>query len=167
MSDEARREIQAAVRRTVTSAGGTMIQRQIFPGRPDLTSTFEEPEPLAGIRAAASLQFEAGQAISRAARYAREDGLTWQQIGEALYPAKPDRDDEPKSIRAFNRLAPAVYAFDSPTFGWNCPDCGGRVSDYGPEAGHPADAERGHADDCKRLAQTVAEWDARWEEDDE
>ena len=165
---EARAEISNAVRRLVTGAGGTMVRRPMFPGRPDRDSTIEEPEPLAGIRAAASLQFEAGKAIARSARSAREDGLTWQQIGEALYPAEPQPDDEPKSVRAFRRLGLAYDQFQSPTFTWTCPDCLKHISDHGPEAGgHPADVERGHACDCARLAQAVADYDAQWEEDEE
>lgn len=33
----------------------------------------------------------------------------------------------------------------------------------GPETGNPYDAEPGHAEDCARLAEAVAAWDAQWE----
>jgi hypothetical protein len=161
MSREASSEIRSAVRRLVTDAGGQMIRRQLFR---DFEA--EEPEPLAGIRAAASLQFEAGQAVARSARYAREDGLSWEQIGEALYPAKPEPGDERKSVRAFNRLAYTYETFRSPSFTWSCPACGKRVTDYGPDSGmHPSEAEEGHAESCTRLAAAVAEFDAYWEDE--
>lgn len=166
----ARQAIRNGVRRLVTESGGQMIRRPMFPGRLDLDSTTEEPEPLAGIRAAASLQFEAGRALARAARYAREDGKSWQEIGEVLYLAKPDPfDEESKAVRAFRRLSVSCNhdPFQSPTFTWTCPDCGKHVSDHGPEAGHPADAERGHTASCTRLAQAVADYDAMWEEVEE
>lgn len=165
---DASSEIRNAVRRLVIGAGGSMIRRPMFRDRPEWDSTVEEPEPLAGIRAAASLQFEAGQALAQAARYAREDGLTWDQIGGVLYPADPLPDEDSKAIRAFDHFASSYDAFDSPTFSWTCPDCGKHVSDHGPESGdHPADVERGHTTDCARLAQAVAAWDARWEEEDD
>jgi hypothetical protein len=165
---EASSEIRNAVRRLVVGAGGSMIRRRMFPDRPDLDSTVEEPEPLGGIRAAASLQFEAGQALARAARYAREDGTSWEQIGEVLYPAGLRPDEESKAVRAFRQIAPSRDPFQAPSFSWTCGTCGKHVSDHGPESvGHPADAERGHTTGCARLAKAVADYDAQWEEEDE
>lgn len=159
-------EIRNAVRRLVTRAGGRMISRPVLRDRPDRDWTIAEPEPLAAIRAAADLEFEAGQAITRAARYAREDGLTWEQIGEALYPADPEPGGDSRAMRAFARLGSAYDSFEAATFTWTCPACHGRVRDYGPETGcHPTEDERGHACDCERLAQAVADYDAQWEED--
>lgn len=166
--EEARGEIRAAVRRMVINAGGEMILRPVFRDRPDLgSSAFTEPEPLAGIRAAASLQFEAGQAISSAARDAREDGLSWDQIGQALSPAEPAEDEEPRAVRAFDRLATSYSEWESPTFTWTCPACLKRISDYGPEAdGHPTEIERGHSDDCTRIAEAIGVYEAWWEDDE-
>jgi hypothetical protein len=164
MSREASSEIRLAVRRMVTESGGQMIRRR----EPGYSLEWEEPEPLAGIRAAAGLQFEAGQAIARAARFAREDGLTWEQIGEALYPGKRGPDgDRPKSVRAFSQLASAYdIGWESPSFSWTCQACGKRVSDYGPDGGtHPSDTEQGHAESCTRLAAAVAEYMAQWEDE--
>lgn len=166
MSD-ASSEIRRSVERLVIRAGGQTVKRQVLRDDPGCDFEVEDPEPVAAIRAAASLRFAAGQELSRAARYAREDGRTWQEIGEALFPAEPVPDDDPKSVRAFRELGWAYSDYDSPAFGWTCPDCRKRISDHGPGAGHPADAERGHAAGCGRLARAVDAYDQQWEEDEE
>jgi hypothetical protein len=45
------------------------------------------------------------------------------------------------------------------------PACGETISDRGPGHGHPADAEPGHAGDCKRLAVAVAAFNAQRTQD--
>jgi len=45
------------------------------------------------------------------------------------------------------------------SFGWTCRSCDKHISDRGLIQG-PADDELGHAEDCPRLAASVAEWNA-------
>jgi hypothetical protein len=45
---------------------------------------------------------------------------------------------------------------------WNCKSCDKLIADHGLCNG-PTDDERGHADNCPRLAATIARWDAEWE----
>jgi len=164
-----RQEIRAAIRRLVTGAGGSMIRRPLLADRPDGPGT-EEPEPLAGIRAAASLQFQADQALRRSVKTAREEGLDWAAVGEVLFPGEPDPEEErSKAVRAFDRFASTYEAWhEPPTFTWTCRTCTKFISDYGPEAGgHPADVQRGHAVGCAQLAEAVAAYDAMWEEEEE
>jgi hypothetical protein len=65
-----------------------------------------------------------------------------------------------------------TYAAGSPTsdfairygrsVAWSCNACDQRISDRGLCNG-PADDEHGHADNCSRLAATIAARDAEWE----
>jgi hypothetical protein len=120
-------------------------------------------DPLAALRALTSLRGEAVRAEREAARRAREDGLPWSRVGEAMgFADRPRPGLTSVAERAF--LAVASDLGSGPSFAWTCPSCGGVIVDYGPETGHPADAEHGHAEGCKRLAETVRAWDASWED---
>jgi hypothetical protein len=166
MSMNASGEAFAAVRRLVTSSGGRMVRRPMFRDRHDPERTVEEPEPLAGIRAAAALEHEARQVLAGCARYAREDGLSWEQIGEALL-AAPAPGEPSRAVAAFDRLAWSYDQWQAPTFTWTCPSCLRQVLDHGPEAGgHPSETEEGHADGCARLAAAIDAWNAQWEDDE-
>ena len=104
-----------------------------------------------------------------AASPAREDGHSWHDIGTAL-DLTPGADAD----QAGESIAEAAYTYaaghpDSETawrygrsFAWTCQSCDAVISDRGLCNG-PADDERGHSDDCPRLAVTVAAWDAEWE----
>ena len=89
-----------------------------------------------------------------AARRAREDGRSWQGIGEAMGYAEV-------AELAFRRVASDLGSGAS--FDWRCPSCEGLVTDYGPEVPLP-DAQQGHAGGCERFAAGVAGWDALWDE---
>jgi hypothetical protein len=152
-----RTEARNAIARLVKDAGGQMVPRPLMrsePGGP----TAQEPEPLAGITAAAALEREARRRCLDSIRYAREDGLTWREIGLALsFTADPG-----PAVRAYEYANPGPeYAG---WFTWSCPACGKLIRDHGPETG-PRDAEEGHAEGCTRLAGAVRAWDAQWEED--
>lgn len=166
MSPDPRGEARAAVRRLVVAAGGQMTSRPMFRDRPDYDWQREEPEPLAGIQAAVTLEHEARQAVAECARYAREDGLTWEQVGEALFPGALPRGAESKAEAAFEHLSWVYDLWQNRLFTWTCPSCLQLVSDHGPASGgDPSEAEEGHADGCGRLAAAVAAWHARWEDE--
>jgi hypothetical protein len=55
----------------------------------------------------------------------------------------------------------SAWRFDR-SFSWTCGSCQNSVIDHGPYDA-PADAERGHADNCPRIQATIADWDAQWE----
>lgn len=149
----ARDLIRNAVRSLAIEAGAQMVERPVLRGEPG-GHTRPEPEPLAGITAASALAAAARGAIRDHARYAREDGLAWSQIGEAL-----GQGDDPEA--AFLRVAADLGR--GPSFAWTCPACQATVIDRGPEYG-PLDAETGHADGCGRLAEAVRAWEGERDE---
>lgn len=119
-----------------------------------------EPEPLAGLTAVRDLTTQLARLEQDYAQWAREDGRSWDEIGRALgYEDVPDWGVL-RSAQAFARLARTASSGASRVLAWRCPQCRGAVTDYGPEAGHPADAEHGHAEDCARLAAAVAAYEA-------
>jgi hypothetical protein len=96
-------------------------------------------------------------------RDARAAGDSWQAIGEALGFTVDSLGWGPAD-QAFAYAAVQVREADTPWTGWTCTSCQGRVLDYGPEAGSPADQERGHADGCERFAAAVRAWKKQWED---
>jgi hypothetical protein len=140
------------IARDIFALGAEAVRRPVIHGDPE-SGTMIQPEPLAGIRAATALRHAASRAVADCARYAREDGKTWAQIGAAMQPAHDE-------YAAF--LAVASQLGRGPSFAWTCGECGQTVIDYGPEAGSPEDQETGHGEGCTRLAAEIA---ARiWEE---
>jgi hypothetical protein len=154
----ARNQVRSAVLDAVALAHGkeAILTRPRFPGRPDIGSR-REPSPLPAITAARHLERAAREAVRHYARAAREDGCTWAEVGEAL-------GDGPDPDAAFLRVASDLGR--GPSFSWTCSACLKTVIDYGPEQGHPVDAEHGHEPDCARLAETAAAYEAQWNEGD-
>jgi hypothetical protein len=156
----------------VREAGGCIIARPVFRDRPDLDMTVAEPEPLPGMQMARHVEHAAHRLAGDYVRQAREDGHTWPEIGAALNLAA---DAERRS------MSPAEAAYDyaagdpgseyARRYGrsvtWSCPACRAVISDRGPQAGSPADTERGHTDGCERLAATQNAYDAEWDEPDQ
>jgi hypothetical protein len=62
--------------------------------------------------------------------------------------------------------AAGTTVFGRASFAWVYSACRSTVTDRGPQAGHPADTEEGHAGDCQRLAAEMAAWNASWEDED-
>lgn len=154
----ARRLIRNAVLAMVRESGGQVTR--ISRGEPGAGWSEDAAGPLEGISAARHLELAAVQAFRDHARRAREDGLTWGAIGEAMgFADHPPRGMTSVAEHAFQRAVPVsssvVY------FVWTCPSCRQLVRDYGPELA-PHDAEQGHADGCGRFAATLAEWDRQW-----
>jgi hypothetical protein len=120
--------------------------------------------PLANIRAARRVELAARGRAREHIRAARETGRTWHEIGAALDLGAEAADRGRSAGEAAYDFAAGepLRQLDRRWFGWTCPACQGRILDRGPEAGHPVDAEEGHADGCERLAATVAAHDAEW-----
>ncbi len=171
MSREAREKAVSAARRAARRAaidlardeGAQVISRPAFRGA---QATIQDVEPLAGLRAAREVELGARHGARNYIRDAREAGNTWQDIGTAL-----DLTPGGEAGLAGGTTAEAAYSYaagspDTETarrygrsFSWRCGSCEGLISDHGLCDG-PADDERGHADDCARLAATIAAWDA-------
>ena len=95
-------------------------------------------------------------------RRAREDGLSWHEIGGVLG-FGPLAADAGVSVAdfAFDYTVgpqPAAPWYDPPVFTWTCPVCEQLIRDRGPVI-MPAADEAGHADGCGRAA-AMAEWQA-------
>jgi hypothetical protein len=174
-SREAHAEIAAAARQgarravldIVRKSGGSTVTRPMFRDRPDLGPGVPDAEAIAGIRAARQVEHAARQLGLEYVRKAREDGHSWHEIGAAL---ELGADAAQRGVS----LAEAAYdyaadepssTYDPRSVPWTCPACLEVISDRGPDAGHPADAEPGHADSCTRLAATIAAWHASWGEE--
>jgi hypothetical protein len=164
--DEARRYTDTAVLAMAREAGAEVGERPIWPGK---TFTVRDVAPEAGIRFAVVLAGTARHKLHSYIKQARQDGLTWQQIGHAL---RLERTAEERGASlaevAFEYATDAGRAgpFDELSFGWTCPSCQQVVSDHGPYNGHPADCEPGHAEGCQRLAAAVAAYEAEWDDED-
>ena len=100
---------------------------------------------------------EAGTHIRRA----RQDGLSWHEIGGLLdFGPLAAASDVSVSQDAFDYCAGPQDAspwYDPPVFTWTSPECGQMIRDRGP-ALMSAAGEKGHADGCGRLATAQAEW---------
>ena len=171
MSPEAREKAVSSARRTAQRAaidlareqGAQVISRPAFRGA---QMTIQDVEPLAGLRAAREVELGARYCTRRYIRDAREAGHTWHEIGAAL-----DLTPGGEADLAGDTIAEAAYSYtagspDTETarrygrsFSWTCGSCEALISDHGLCNG-PADDERGHADDCARLATTIAARDA-------
>jgi hypothetical protein len=156
----ARELIRNAVTTLCRETGARSTLRPVIRSEPSGPQKYE-PEPLAAITAARHLEHAARAAVRDHARTAREDGCTWTLIAEAMgYADRPSLAGTSTADRAF--LALASDLGHGPAFTWTCPSCLGVIVDYGPEAGHPADQERGHADSCGRFTETVRAYEASW-----
>jgi hypothetical protein len=98
-------------------------------------------------------------------RQAREDGHPWQEIGMALG-FRAGIDSAVSVADAAYDYAADTAGFGRVSFAWVCSACRSTIIDRGPQAGHPADIEEGHADDCRRLAAEIAAWNASWAAED-
>jgi hypothetical protein len=156
-----REAVRNAIIRIVRDRGGEVAERTIYGGTAATDMTVPEPgPPLVAIRAARLAEHAARAAVERHVKYARQDGRTWKDIGEAMgftsHPGEP-----PIAESAFRVVAPGTSDYNL-IVGWVCPSCRQVVRDYGPYEANPAEAERGHGDGCARLAAAVAEYKRQW-----
>jgi hypothetical protein len=107
----------------------------------------EYPDPVTGLLICRQLEQMAGQWAHNYMGDLREDGASWQQIGEII----GWKDDAAASAFAAATASPWLDSEtgrwrDGGTFGWRCPACARRFVDHSSSPG----AERGHAEDCPR-----------------
>jgi hypothetical protein len=114
--------------------------------------------PLAGLRPQA-----AARVCCERAERARADGITWEQIGEALglnlgWDGKSGPD---LGVAAFEHFTGEPGPWRQASFRFRCASCGGYITDRGPTQDHPEDNEQGHAEGCVRLAADIVAWRTR------
>jgi hypothetical protein len=117
--------------------------------------------PAAALRVARQVELAARAEVGSQIRRAREDGMSWHEVG-ALLDFAPLAAHSRTSVAqyAFDYCVgpcPAAPWFDPPAFAWTCPACGQMICDRGPVL-IPAADEKDHADGCRRLAAAQAEW---------
>ena len=74
-------QAQASVLRIAKASGAEIRERPSWPGS---VSTTRYAEPLAGLRAAQTVQHAAGRVADDYMKDARAEGIGWREIGEAL-----------------------------------------------------------------------------------
>ena len=158
LAQEAGTAVSAAVLRLAYLTGAQIVQAPPWPGA---SFTEEQPGPGAGIRIALALERAARAGVRVFIARAREAGMSWHEVGEALGVAELARARGSSLGEAAWEYAaerPAYLSGQPGEFRWTCPDCGEVVSDRGPGGRSPAEDEQGHAEGCQRLAAAVAQW---------
>jgi hypothetical protein len=156
--DQPRRRRRAAIDRAVTRyATTTGHQLQDRPSRPGGLSTYQFADPATGIRAATIARSNADRVRDDYVRQARQDGMTWQAIGQALGldQGRDARTGYDLAAAAFETVAGDPDLSWQPALGWQCPSCSKTVTDHGPYDSNPEDNQRGHASGCQRLRGTA------------
>jgi hypothetical protein len=104
----------------------------------------------------------AGRICRERAERARADGITWEQIGEALglNLGSGGQSGHDLGVAAFEHFTGEPGRWSPASFRFRCAACGGHITDRGPRPGHPEDNEPGHAAGCVRLAADIAAWEA-------
>jgi len=158
---------QYAVIRLTEADGAQIWERSVWLGT---SVTRRYAEPLADVRTAQVRPETVARVGREHAERARGDGITWEQIGEAL-----GLDQGPYGtsgydlgIAAFEHFtAEAGHRYPA-SFHFGCASCGEYITDRGPFESHPEDNERGHAEGCVRMAADIVAWQAQqdaWEAD--
>jgi hypothetical protein len=115
------------------------------------------------LRVARQVELAARREVGMHIRRAREDGLSWHEIGGLLGfgPLAAEADVSVASYAFDCTIGPRSTGpwYDSPVFMWTCSACGELVRDRGPVL-MPAADEKGHADGCGRLVAAMADWQA-------
>lgn len=149
---EAGQLVDRAIRAAVPP--GHLVERKI---RPESMFGWEEPTPLAGLRAALAVARLAEQRAHRYAVKLRGEGSSWAGIADLL--GVPYSDEYSRVERAYELvLGPAPEGsspWDQRNVYWECrgpQGCGKYITDRGPYESYPSDNERGHAEDCRRIA---------------
>jgi hypothetical protein len=137
----------------------------VFRDRPDLDLTIMDADAMTGLECAAKLTSAVRRLVLDYTRQAREDGHSWQEIGVALG-SKAVADSGASVADVAYDYAAGTTGFGRASFAWVCSACRSTVIDRGPQVGHPADSEGGHADDCRRMAAEITAWNASREAED-
>lgn len=158
--DEVRDRIHSAVTAVVMKMGGkdAFETRPWLPGS-ELTHTV--PKARYAMHAAKKLRDAANGQLRRYIDDVRAEGRSWLEIGVEL--GLGDRDGVGADEAAFYLVATGDRF--NPYTSWRCRTCNEVVTDRGPFNDHPSDVERGHAEDCTRLAAAISAWRKRRDED--
>jgi len=163
-ADDAYGAARSSIVRIAQEQGAQVRERPLWPGA---QITMRYAEPLAGIRAATTLQHAAQRAARDYIRLAREDKASWQEIGDALgLAAEGEREGYDLAVAAYEHVVGKPDPWHQPGFGWTCTGCGRSIFDRGPYDSHPEDNEHGHGEACPHMAALVAAWQAErdtWE----
>lgn len=147
--DQVRERVRSAITHLVLDTLGQEALREV-PIWPGAQSTERRPEPLHGLRAALRLRAEATGMARRYVEELRGEGASWAAVAVEVRRTEDIDSDDVAAV--FEEFAVHGGTFDAPWMSWRCGRCGERIIDYGPYNPHPADVERGHADDCVRHA---------------
>lgn len=165
---QARSFVRQAVHGLARELGAEATSCPMFRHDPS-SPALRDDDPAAGMRAARAVELAARGMTRDYVKVARQDGMSWRAIGEALGLAADPENYRTVADAAFDFAAGDPNTHYARTygrsFGWTCPACLGVVSDHGPVQG-PADDEPGHKGGCARHAADVAAWDAQWAEDE-
>jgi hypothetical protein len=153
-----------ALRTLTLDSGAPLTTAPPIPGT--MAPATRDVDPVAGIRASRDLEQASRRLARDYVRQAREAGRTWHDIGHALE-LTPGRDQASQTAAelAFTYAAGEPdpdWPWRERSCTWHCPGCDQAITDTGPCNG-PADGERGHARDCKRLERAIRARDAEWE----
>jgi hypothetical protein len=153
--DELAEAVAAAVAQMARRLGAEVL--------PDGSDPAQLLGPAAALRVARQIELAAHAEVGVHIRRAREDGLSWHEIGGLLqFGPLAAASNVPVSQYAFDYCVgphPEAPWFDPPVFTWTCPACRQMIRDRGPVL-MPAADEKGHADGCGRLAALQASWKA-------
>jgi hypothetical protein len=158
LAQEAGTAVSAAVLRLAYMTGTPIVHAPPWPGA---SFTEEQPEPDARIRIALAQERAARAGVRVFIARAREAGMSWHEVGEALGVTGLARARGSSLSAAAWEYAADRSAFRTAhlgTFAWTCPDCGETVRDRGPSDRNLAGDELGHSEGCQRLAAAVAAW---------
>ena len=165
---DARDFARQAVHGLARELGAQATSRTMFRHDPD-SPAVRDYDPAPGMRAARAVELAARRMTRDYIKVARQDAMSWQQIGAALDLSADTDNGSTVADAAFDVTAGDPNTHYARTYGrslsWTCPVCLGLVIDRGP-CGGPADDEPGHEDGCERLAATVAAWETQWAEDE-
>jgi hypothetical protein len=145
---------------TEFDAAGGMPVREWWPVWLGTSIARRYAELLAGVRAAQALAETAVLVGREQAERARGDGVTWEQIGEALgLEQGPDTaSGYDLGIAAFEYFTGEPGPGYPASFQFCCASCGEYITDHGPFDSHPEGNEQGHAEGCVRLAADLTAW---------
>jgi hypothetical protein len=150
-------DLAAAAAAAVASLGRDLGAQAV----PDSTDPAHLLAPAAALRVARQVELAARAEVVVQVRRAREDGLSWAEVGGLLgfgpLAAGAGADVAGFAFDYVTGPRSASPWFAPPTFAWTCPACGQMISDRGPVL-MPASDEAGHAAGCQRLATAQAEW---------
>lgn len=168
LTNDQRTQIKDLVERAIKLATpqDQMVERRF---RPESSYTWQEPAPLAGLRAAQLVIATAERQAHEFARGLRSEGTSWEQVAGLLN--IPWSEDYARRERAFELVAgPISDVYRDRYVSWDCAGplgCGERIYDTGPSNGYPSDCERGHAEGCRRAQAERVAFDQEMEQREE